>query len=72
MAKDPVCGMDVDEKTAAGQSEYQGQMYYFCSPGCKQTFDENPEKYAVRRGQEAGHHSSHLQRLPRLAWWRRK
>lgn len=45
MAKDPVCGMDVDEKTAAGQSVYKGQSYYFCSPGCKKSFDANPEKY---------------------------
>ncbi len=27
MAKDPVCGMDVDEKTTAGKSEYKGQTY---------------------------------------------
>jgi len=45
MAKDPVCGMDVDEKTAAGKSEYQGQTYYFCSSGCKKSFDKDPEKY---------------------------
>jgi hypothetical protein len=31
MAKDPVCGMEVDDKTAAGQSVYQGTTYYFCS-----------------------------------------
>ncbi len=72
MAKDLVCGMDVDEKTAAGRSEYQGQTYYFCSPGCKQTFDKNPEKYVGRSGQEAGHHGSHLQHLSPLAWWRKK
>ncbi|MCL4304218.1 MAG: YHS domain-containing protein [Anaerolineae bacterium] len=45
MAKDPVCGMDVDEKTAAGKSEYQGQTYYFCSAGCKRAFDKEPQKY---------------------------
>lgn len=45
MAKDPVCDMDVDEKTAAGASEYKGKTYYFCAPGCKKSFDENPEKY---------------------------
>ncbi|MFC1968978.1 YHS domain-containing protein [Chloroflexota bacterium] len=28
MAKDPVCGMDVDEKTAAATSEYKGKTYY--------------------------------------------
>ncbi len=45
MAKDPVCDMDVDEKEAAGTSEYKGKTYYFCAPGCKKSFDENPEKY---------------------------
>ena len=54
MAKDPVCGMDVDEKTAAGKSVYQGTTYYFCSPGCKRAFDKEPEKYI---GSESGHHS---------------
>lgn len=45
MAKDPVCGMSIDEKTAAGQSTYQGQTYYFCSSGCKKSFDADPAKY---------------------------
>lgn len=35
MAKDVVCGMDVDEKTAAAKSEYRGTTYYFCSASCK-------------------------------------
>ena len=33
MEKDPVCGMQVDPKKAAGTSEYQGKTYYFCNPG---------------------------------------
>jgi Cu+-exporting ATPase len=45
MAKDPVCGMQVDEKTAAGKSEYKGQTYYFCAAGCKTKFDQNPGAY---------------------------
>jgi YHS domain-containing protein len=45
MARDPVCGMQVDEDRAAGTSEYQGQTYYFCSTSCKQQFDQNPERY---------------------------
>lgn len=45
MAKDPVCGMAVDEKTAAAQSNYMGQTYYFCSKGCKRSFDKEPEKF---------------------------
>jgi YHS domain-containing protein len=42
---DPVCGMEIDPATAAGTSEYKGQTYYFCAPGCKASFDKNPEKY---------------------------
>ncbi len=45
MAKDPVCGMEVDEKMAPAKSEYKGKTYYFCSPGCKKAFDADPEKY---------------------------
>jgi Cu+-exporting ATPase len=45
MAKDPVCGMELDEQQAAGTSEYKGETYYFCSAGCKQRFDHNPEAY---------------------------
>jgi YHS domain-containing protein len=45
MAKDPVCGMDVDEKTAPAKSEYKGKTYYFCASGCKREFDKDPEKF---------------------------
>jgi Cu+-exporting ATPase len=58
MAIDPVCGMEVDEKTAAGKSEYKGKTYYFCSPGCKAAFDKEPEKYIQQgsSGHQSGHH----------------
>ena len=56
MVKDPVCGMDIDPKTAAGKSEYKGQTYYFCSAGCKKTFDKEPEKYVGQVQQHASHH----------------
>ncbi len=46
MAIDPICGMTVDEKTAKFRSEYRGKTYYFCAPGCKKKFDQDPEKYA--------------------------
>ncbi len=45
MAVDPVCLMQVDEKKVKHKSVYQGKTYYFCAPGCKVAFDENPEKY---------------------------
>lgn len=44
--KDPVCGMEVDPATAAGQSEYKGKTYFFCAEVCKQKFDARPELYA--------------------------
>jgi Cu+-exporting ATPase len=42
MAKDPVCGMIVNENTALS-SEVGGRQFYFCSPICQQTFVQ-PEK----------------------------
>ncbi len=44
-ALDPVCGMKIKKKTAAGSSEYKGKTYYFCNLNCKKAFDEDPEKY---------------------------
>jgi len=52
MAKDPVCKMNVDEKTAKYKSEYKDTTYYFCAPSCKATFDKNPAKYV---GGSSGH-----------------
>ena len=46
MAKDPVCGMTVSEAAAKWTSDYQGRKFYFCSPGCKTSFDRSPAKYA--------------------------
>ena len=48
MAKDPVCGMQVDEKKAAATSSYKGTTYHFCAPACKATFDKAPEKYTSK------------------------
>ncbi len=45
MAKDPVCGMDVDPATAQHKSEHMGHTYYFCAPGCRKAFDADPDKY---------------------------
>lgn len=42
---DPVCGMKIDPKTAAGKSVYAGKTYYFCSADEKAKFDKEPAKY---------------------------
>ncbi len=45
MAKDPVCGMEVNVQTAQNKYRYRGKMYYFCTPLCMVTFQNDPEKY---------------------------
>lgn len=61
MAKDPVCGMDVDPKKAAGSSLYKGEAIYFCNPRCKERFDAEPEKFM---GVSAGSHKEMLSAAP--------
>jgi len=55
MAKDPVCGMMVDEKKAKLKSDYKGTTYYFCAPSCKATFDKDPIKYTGGSAGKTGH-----------------
>ncbi len=45
MAKDFVCGMEVDERKAGASYDYKGQTYYFCAPGCKDRFVKSPEDF---------------------------
>src|SRR5690606_8969013 len=45
MAKDPVCGMDVNPATAKHVREYEGETYYFCNPRCAEKFEADPERY---------------------------
>jgi Cu+-exporting ATPase len=40
---DPVCGMQVDPKTAAA---HRGTVH-FCSAGCAAAYDAEPERYAA-------------------------
>lgn len=58
MEIDPVCGMEVDPKTATNKSNYQGKMYYFCSLEDKKAFDKEPQKYvkSQEHGSEQMHH----------------
>ncbi|MBK6893620.1 MAG: cadmium-translocating P-type ATPase [Flavobacteriales bacterium] len=49
LAKDPVCGMDVDPTTAKYSSEHEGTTYYFCSEGCRKKFEAEPAKYLAAK-----------------------
>src|SRR5213078_3026172 len=42
----PVCGMDVDPKSAP-KSVFNGKTYYFCSDNDKKTFDAAPDKFVA-------------------------
>lgn len=46
MAKDPVCGMELDEKRAMYRTEFGGRIYYFCSHRCMSMFRRDPRRYA--------------------------
>ncbi len=46
IATDPVCKMDVDMNNPNGGSQdHNGETYYFCAPGCRVAFSNEPEKY---------------------------
>ncbi len=44
--KDPVCGAQVDPKTAI-RDEEQGSEYYFCSEECRQKFNDSPSDFTA-------------------------
>lgn len=66
MAKaiDPICYMEVDTNNpTGGKSQYGGSTYYFCAPGCKQTFDQDPEKYLSGQSQASTQKVSFFSRI---------
>ncbi len=44
-SKDPVCGMNVDPKTAQFKSKQEGKDVSFCSKECMEKFKKNPNQY---------------------------
>ena len=49
MERCPVCGMEVDPQDAAAKVDYQGRTYYFCSAECKETFQEDPQRFVGQK-----------------------
>ncbi|MBI2288955.1 MAG: YHS domain-containing protein, partial [Betaproteobacteria bacterium] len=56
MAIDPVCGMTVDEKSAATTRVHAGTTYYFCSTHCGAKFEANPASYLKKQAEPAPAH----------------
>lgn len=54
MAKDPICGMTVDESTSL-RAERDGQTFYFCSEHCRQKFlaQPAPQMIAIQKHHHA-------------------
>jgi xanthine dehydrogenase accessory factor len=44
-ATDPICGMTVEKSKTKYKAEFQGETFYFCCAGCKQKFEQSPERY---------------------------
>jgi xanthine dehydrogenase accessory factor len=44
---DPVCGMSVAAVPASLQLEHDGRTVYFCGPGCRQAFADDPGRYGA-------------------------
>jgi xanthine dehydrogenase accessory factor len=42
---DPVCGMTVNAEKANRPFTFENVTYYFCAPGCRSSFEENPASY---------------------------
>jgi YHS domain-containing protein len=47
LAKDPVCGMEVDETTSNVKLKVDGKEVYFCCPICKSRFEKDPSKFRI-------------------------
>ena len=50
--QDVVCGMKIESDHAPHRTEYKGQTFYFCSLGCKNQFEREPERYISGTGDE--------------------
>lgn len=60
---DPVCGMRIDPQHAADWVCHAGEKIYFCTPGCKQTFESDPKRYLNQKPKRKGFWQRYLDRL---------
>ena len=49
--KDPVCGREIEPATAYSKTEYDNEMFYFCSKHCSEEFNKNPKKYTSKKNE---------------------
>lgn len=54
MAIDPACRMVLIEEKAAERIEFGGKDYFFCSTGCRERFERDPERFLEGKAREEG------------------
>jgi len=56
---DPVCGMTIDPREAAGSVTYEGVTYHFCSEHCVEAFRKDPAAHAGGHERERNRRHDH-------------
>ncbi|GEM_PF-4509201 len=65
MTRDPVCGMDVDEREAKSKAltaEFGGQVRFFCSAECRDRFVAEPTRHWQAQQADVAQYKQHHQR----------
>ncbi len=57
MVRDPVCGMEIEEKEAHATRQHEGRTFFFCSAKCEAAFAADPATYA---GEPTARHGQHI------------
>lgn len=64
---DPVCGMEVDTRTAGHKAQLGDTTYYFCSARCREKFRGDPDHYLNRPAHDPAVQKPALGALPQAA-----
>ncbi|HEX6583710.1 MAG TPA: YHS domain-containing protein, partial [Thermoleophilaceae bacterium] len=48
--RDPVCGMALESAVDALEERVDGELYFFCSEGCRARFLREPQRYIAALG----------------------
>src|SRR3989344_1750783 len=64
MAKDPICGMEVEGKKAKFSTVKNGKKYFFCSKSCHDKFNGNGNKKTALRKNSLKKTKSIAEKIP--------
>ena len=64
---DPVCGISVDQDSKGIITILDGEAYYFCAEGCRQSFEKDPQKFLnPNPAKKKGIWGRYLERLEKI------